>query len=125
MNSKIDKGRIEFNDENYETALKYFDEVSEDDEDYFNFKILEDGSIDDYISITYEAKVGDLDLEILDSNGNVVGYSRTAENIDKVSLNGLSAGEYYIKVSGYNGAVNNYTLDYNFTNSALIASAVA
>lgn len=34
MDSKINKGRIEFNDENYETALRYFDEVSEDDEDY-------------------------------------------------------------------------------------------
>lgn len=34
MDSKINKGRMEFNDENYETALKYFDEVSEDDEDY-------------------------------------------------------------------------------------------
>lgn len=34
MNSKIKKGRVEFNDENYEGALKYFDEVGEDDEDY-------------------------------------------------------------------------------------------
>lgn len=34
MNSKIDKGRIEFNDENYEKALAYFDAVDEDDEDY-------------------------------------------------------------------------------------------
>lgn len=34
MNSKITKGRNEFNDENYEEALKYFDEVREDDEDY-------------------------------------------------------------------------------------------
>ena len=34
MNSKITKGRSEFNDENYEEALKYFDEVREDDEDY-------------------------------------------------------------------------------------------
>ena len=34
MNSRIDKGRIEFNDENYEKALTYFDAVSEDDEDY-------------------------------------------------------------------------------------------
>ncbi len=34
MNSKITKGRNEFNDENYEKALKYFDEVREDDEDY-------------------------------------------------------------------------------------------
>lgn len=34
MNSKIAKGRVEFNDENYESALRYFDEVMEDDEDY-------------------------------------------------------------------------------------------
>ncbi|MBQ2653717.1 MAG: tetratricopeptide repeat protein [Methanobrevibacter sp.] len=34
MNSKIKKGRVEFNDENYENALKYFDEVGEDDGDY-------------------------------------------------------------------------------------------
>lgn len=34
MDSKIKKGRIEFNNENYEKALKYFDEVREDDEDY-------------------------------------------------------------------------------------------
>lgn len=34
MDSKINKGRIEFNDENYEKALSYFDAVAEDDEDY-------------------------------------------------------------------------------------------
>lgn len=34
MNSKINKGRIEFNDENYEKALTYFDAIEEDDEDY-------------------------------------------------------------------------------------------
>lgn len=34
MNSIIKKGRVEFNDENYEEALKYFDEVNDDDEDY-------------------------------------------------------------------------------------------
>lgn len=34
LNSKINKGRIEFNDENYEDALNYFDAVDESDEDY-------------------------------------------------------------------------------------------
>lgn len=34
MNSKINKGRIQFNDENYENALFYFDAVDEEDEDY-------------------------------------------------------------------------------------------
>lgn len=34
MNSKINKGRIQFNDENYEEALNYFNAVDESDEDY-------------------------------------------------------------------------------------------
>lgn len=34
MDSKIDRGRIEFNDENYEKALAYFDAVDETDENY-------------------------------------------------------------------------------------------
>lgn len=34
MDSKINKGRLEFNDENYEKALTYFDAVDEEDEDY-------------------------------------------------------------------------------------------
>ena len=98
---------------------------SDTDVDYFKFKILEDGSVDDYIAINHNAKLGDLDIEILDTDGNVVAYSRTAENTDSVSLNGLKAGEYVIKVAGYNSdTVNNYTIDYHFTNSALIASDV-
>ena len=97
---------------------------SDSDVDYFKFKLLEAGSVDDYISITYETKLGDLDLEILDADGKVVAYSRTAENTDTASLNGLAAGEYYVKVYGYNNTVNNYELSYNVTNSALIASDV-
>lgn len=34
MDSKINRGRIEFNNENYEKALNYFDAVDEGDEDY-------------------------------------------------------------------------------------------
>ncbi|WP_298501457.1 tetratricopeptide repeat protein [uncultured Methanobrevibacter sp.] len=34
MDSKINRGRMEFSDENYEKALLYFDAVDESDEDY-------------------------------------------------------------------------------------------
>ncbi len=83
---------------------------------------MEKGSADDFISIDSVVSLGDLDLEILDASGNVVVYSRTAENTDTVSLKGLAAGDYYIKVYGYNSAVNNYTLTSHFSNSALIPS---
>ena len=94
----------------------------ESDIDYFKFKLKETGSADDWIQIDYEASLGDLDIEILDANGDVVAWSRTAENFDQVSLKGLEEGDYYIKVSGYDGAVNNYDMSWNVTNSSLIAS---
>ena len=109
---------------NGEKTIEQLSIHDESDIDHFSFKLLEAGSVDDHISIDYNAKLGDLDLEILDADGNVVAYSRTAENTDSVSLKGLAIGEYYIKVSGYNSSVNNYELSYHVTNSSLIASDV-
>ena len=75
---------------------------TENDVDYFKFNILEDGSSDDYIAINYESiPGGDIDIDILDANGERVGYSHSAGGTDKVSLNGLKAGTYYIKVYGW------------------------
>ena len=93
------------------------------DVDYYKFSILEKGSVDDFITLNCEALLGDLDIEVLNADGEVVAWSRTAENDDTVSLKGFEAGEYYIRVSGYNNNVaNNYTLSWNVTNSSLIPS---
>ena len=94
----------------------------EADVDYYKFSLLEKGSADDWIGISYEVSMGDLDLEILNADGEVVAYSRTAENEDTVSLKGFEVGDYYIRVSGYNNVANNYTLNWNVTNSSLIPS---
>ena len=98
------------------------DKEADPDVDYYKFSILEKGSADDWISISYEVSLGDLDLEILNADGEVVAWSRTAENEDTVSLKGFEIGEYYIRVSGYNNVANNYTLNWNVTNSSLIPS---
>ena len=92
------------------------------DVDYYKFSLLEKGSADDWIGISYEVSFGDLDIEILNAAGEVVAYSRTAENEDTVSLKGFEVGDYYIRVSGYNNVANNYTLNWNVTNSSLIPS---
>ncbi len=94
------------------------------DVDYYKFRIMENGSADDYISLNTVAAMGDLDIEILNKNGEVVAYSRTAEDTDTVSLQGLAAGDYYIKVYGYQNVANDYSLSWHFTNSSLIPSDV-
>ena len=98
------------------------DKEADPDVDYYKFSILEKGSADDWIGISYEVSFGDLDIEILNADGEVVAFSRTAENEDTVSLKGFEVGDYYIRVSGYNNVANNYTLNWNVTNSSLIPS---
>ena len=93
---------------------------SDEDVDYYKFSILEKGSADDSVTLTCEPSLGDLDIEILNADGEVVAYSRTAEIDDVVELKGLAVGEYYIRVYGYNNVANNYSLSWNVTNSALI-----
>ena len=95
---------------------------SDEDVDYYRFSILEKGSADDSITLTCEPSLGDLDIEVLNADGVVVAYSRTAEIDDVVCLKGLDVGEYYIRVFGYNNVANNYSLSWNVTNSALIPS---
>ena len=95
---------------------------SDTDVDYYRFSILEKGSSDDFITLRYVPSLGDLDIEILNADDELVAYSRTAENEDMVSLKGLDVGEYYIRVYGYNNVANNYTLSWHVTNSALIPS---
>ena len=107
---------------NGEKTLSGLTVHSDTDVDFYKFSILEKGSSDDWITLSCEVSLGDLDLEILNSSGDVVAYSRTAENDDTVSLKGLDVGEYYIRVYGYNNVANNYMLSWNVTNSSLIPS---
>ena len=107
---------------NGEKALSGLSIHSDTDVDYYRFSILEKGSADDCITLTCPARLGDLDIEILNADGEVAAYSRTAEDEDTVSLNGLDIGEYYIRVYGGTDVVNNYTLNWHVTNSSLIPS---
>ena len=95
------------------------------DVDYFKFKLKETGSVADYIAINYEfVPGGDIDIELLDAKGNVVAYSRTAENTDRISLEGVKAGDYYIRIYGYNNSVNTYSIEYNVNNVSVVDSDV-
>ncbi|MBR2509950.1 MAG: AIDA repeat-containing protein [Lentisphaeria bacterium] len=83
------------------------------DVDYFKISLEHPSASGDYIKIDSIAANGDLDLYLLDSKGNEIKRSATSKNTEGISLSGLSAGNYYIKVQGANSSVsNNYTLSW-------------
>ena len=94
--------------------------IKSGDDDYFQFDIPSSLEADSALSISFQHNQGDLDLELLNSEGTIVGSSATVGNQESISLEGLAAGTYKARVSGYGGASNP---NYNLTITGLGASS--
>ena len=79
---------------------------SETDEDYFKFTLDATGRLSSSISITFDMWKGDLDIELYNSNGELVDYARSVTDNEEISLTSLAAGDYYLRVVGDSGNVN-------------------
>lgn len=86
--------------------------VMADANDYFKFSMAGAGTTSDYVAINLQNAQGDLDLELYNSAGQRVGISNGTGGREQISLNGLAAGTYSVRVYGYNGARNpSYSLE--------------
>lgn len=82
-----------------------------DSQDWFRFTMNATGTSADFVRINFTHTQGDLDLVLYNSAGTQLAASTSTANSEQVSLNGRAAGTYYVKVFGYNGAINpNYSL---------------
>lgn len=85
--------------------------VMADSNDWFQFQVSGTGTTSRYVGINFTNSQGDLDLEVLDASGRRVGLSDGVANSERVSLNGLGTGTYFVRVYGYRGVANpNYQL---------------
>jgi hypothetical protein len=89
------------------TYQKSWENLSLDDDDWFKFNLPSKGTGNDYISISFDDSLGDLDLELYNSSGTTkIKSSAGVSNIEQISLQGLATGDYLIKVFGYSGDTN-------------------
>ena len=72
--------------------------------DYFRFIPAASGQLT--ASITFQNAQGDLDLDFYNSSFGNLASSRTAANIESVSLNVVGGQTYYVKISGTNGTTS-------------------
>ena len=75
------------------------------DVDCFEFELLRTDSVE--VDVRHSRARGDIDLEVYDAVGNLLGASRTDRDREIVSLVDVPAGKYYAKVFGQR---NNYLL---------------
>ncbi|MEA5535204.1 clostripain-related cysteine peptidase [Crocosphaera sp. XPORK-15E] len=71
------------------------------DDDWFEFQLSEEGDFNSYIQISWQNLGNDLDLELYDSEGELVNYSWFGDGYEYISLEGVDVGTYYAKVVPY------------------------
>ncbi len=81
------------------------------DADWFSFVTLADGTQASEVRIDFRTAQGDLDLDLFDGAGKLIRSSAGASDVEAVSLAGLPAGPYLVRVAGNGAAINPaYTL---------------
>ncbi len=77
-------------------------------EDFFKFYSNHNGGSNDFVQIEFQHSLGDLDLRLLNENGEQVGQSNGVGDVEIISMESRPEGWYYIRVFGFDGAVNPY-----------------
>ncbi len=80
--------------------------VMADGADWFRFTTSAASTSANSVSLAFQHAQGDLDLELYNASGLRLGLGDGTANGESISLNGLVAGTYYVRVYGYNGATN-------------------
>ena len=84
------------------------------DDDFFVFQTLGDSTQLNFVSIEFKNDQGDLNLELLDADGNVLDSSNGTSDREVINLAGRFTGTFGIRVWGNDGAINpDYTLVVN------------
>jgi hypothetical protein len=76
------------------------------DDDWYTFTTAGTGRAEDSISIFFQHALGDLDMELYDSGGNLINFANGVADSEVLSLDGLAAGAYFLRVLGFDGATN-------------------
>ncbi len=83
-----------------------------DGNDWFRFTMAK-GTLSS-VSISFLNAEGDLDMELYNVSGKKLRSSTSSSDGEAISLVGLAAGTYYVRVFGFAGASNpEYFLDFN------------
>ncbi|MDP7204868.1 MAG: DUF4347 domain-containing protein, partial [Pirellulaceae bacterium] len=65
------------------------------DQDWYSFWLDQNGTSNDYAEILFTHSDGDLDLELYNEDGLLVGLSETTTDNERISLEGMSGEQYY------------------------------
>ncbi len=83
-------------------------EICANDTDWFAIDASSGQSIN--VSVEFSHATGDLDMTLYDSSVSQVANAQSTDDNEEISVEAGASGTYYLKVSGYNGALAPYSL---------------
>lgn len=100
-------------------AVEYPDlSVQAGDDDWYRFSLTSGGRVGDVAQLDFVHALGDVDLQLYDASGaNILRTSAGVRDAEEISLSGLAAGSYLLRVYGFGSSVSNpsYRLRLNVT----------
>lgn len=92
-----------------EITLRDLSIHDQDDEDFYKITANKTGKL--IINAFFTHAVGDLDIQVLDMNGNTIANSATATDDEQIIIPVVTQEMYFLRVFGLNDDVNNYELE--------------
>ncbi|MGI8981762.1 MAG: leishmanolysin-related zinc metalloendopeptidase [Pirellulaceae bacterium] len=80
--------------------------VLNDTADWFKFTMSAAGTSSDYVEILFTHSKGDLDLELYNASGKLLSRSQGITSSERLSLQNLPTGTYFLRAFGYRGVHN-------------------
>ena len=97
------------------TVVSYSDAVGPSDrDDYYVFEMQSAGTA----RVLLTGLAQDADLELYDSNGQLLQFSRSSNTAPDQIIRSLSAGRYYARVYPFGSARTNYRIEFSATGQA-------
>ncbi len=78
-------------------------------DDYYRFTASATGDVT--FTARFSDAAGDIDMQVMDSAGNVLGSGTSVSDNETVTVSATAGDQLVVRVYGYNGATNNYTLE--------------
>jgi hypothetical protein len=79
------------------------------DEDFFKITAHSTGKL--VVRALFDHDVGDLEMQILDSSGDVIASSTSSDDDEELVVPVVAQQMYFVRIFGFNDAINNYSLE--------------
>lgn len=87
--------------------------ITADDQDWFKISLSQKGTAENFVHVHFDQSDATFNLALYDKAGNIITAKSITSGDCLVSLDNIVEGEYFAVITGENGAIGSYSLEWN------------